>query len=428
MKNNDKNKPEDSSRPGVVFGILAVAVIVFAGTWYFRPHSPKPVPPPGVQASSPGMPKTSIKSGDLAAMPLPPPVEQAPKPVPAPLPAMVPLRAQSSPIARALAANLLGLDVRRGSITPEQAQFWKQQYRDLISQGAQAVPAIQELLEMNTNINFTTLENGDQLGSPNLRQSLFDALKQIGGPEAIGALASVMQTSPNPADIALMADYLNTLAPGQYNDAATAAATAALDQATQSNVNTNMPQMSALFSVLQTYGGANAIPNLEQAAAKWNYYAPLALAGLPDGSGIPALADIAANQNGTYASSQNFALQMLAQLSSQYPAAAQALLAQIGNSGNLSQYTWTLVAQALGGRQTYYGQEPVPADGTDPQGVHLVNLNQNFASVNVAGTWTPQQIQNQIGFINQLMAANPNAAPMLRPTLNALTTRLGNPP
>lgn len=346
----------------------------------------------------------------------PAPVTSPARPVALPAPPL-------SPFARAMAANLL-LDTSRGPITPEQAQFWKQQYGDLIKQGTQAVPAIRELLESNTNLDFTALQVADQFGSPNLRQSLFDALKQIGGPEAMDVMASVMATTVNPTEIALLAADLNALAPGQYNDAAVAAAAAALDKATQNP--TSQADMSALFTVLQTYGGANAIPNLEQAATKWNYYAPLALEGLPNGSGIPALAQIAQNANGAYAQSSGMALQMLAQLSSQYPDAAQALLAQISSNNNLSSYDWRLVASALGGTQAYYGQAAVPANGTTQKTYHIAYLDQNYASVDVSANWTPQQIQTQIAYINQLMAASPAAAQALQSTRDTLAARLNH--
>jgi len=41
--------------------------------------------------------------------------------------------------------------------------------------------------------------------------------------------------------------------------------------------------LAPLFELLQKYGDQSVAGVLEAAAGKWNYYATLALAGLPDG-------------------------------------------------------------------------------------------------------------------------------------------------
>jgi len=45
------------------------------------------------------------------------------------------------------------------------------------------------------------------------------------------------------------------------------------------------------FQVLQTYGDANTAAELEKLVPQWNYYATMALAGLPAGQGGDPLID-----------------------------------------------------------------------------------------------------------------------------------------
>ena len=47
------------------------------------------------------------------------------------------------------------------------------------------------------------------------------------------------------------------------------------------------------LATFQALGDANDVSLLKQAVTKWNYYATAALAGLPNGAGIPALIQLA---------------------------------------------------------------------------------------------------------------------------------------
>jgi hypothetical protein len=54
----------------------------------------------------------------------------------------------------------------------------------------------------------------------------------------------------------------------------------------------------------------------------------------------------------------------------------------------------------------------------------MAATDQNWQSVNMSVNWTPQQIQNQINLIDQIVAANPAAAQSLQGTRSALAARL----
>jgi hypothetical protein len=327
---------------------------------------------------------------------------------------------------RGLIGSLTNLNQGRGPLTPEQVQAWKQNYDKLIKAGAESVPAIREFLAQKVDVNFKSLPNGDQLGVSSMRLAMFDALRQIGGADAIALSADVMQTTASPGELALLAANLDTMAPGQYSDAALTAARVALANATQ---DPSKVDVAPLFQVLQKYGGASALSDFQEAATKWNYYAPLALAQLPDGAGIAVLTQMAQNAGGSYGSSSAFALQMLAQLAVQYPSAASVLVEQLRNAPAASR-NWFNIASALGGEITYYSDSGYlntggpPSNFTNPRGWHMAATDQNFQAVNVSANWTPQQIQNQLNLVDQIIAANPQAAQPLAATRTALAAKL----
>jgi hypothetical protein len=320
--------------------------------------------------------------------------------------------------------NLAAIDVSKG-VTPEQADVWKQELQKLVKEGAGAVPAIREFLERNVDLGFEGVPGGNQVGAASLRLALFDALQQIGGPDAMGLSARVLQTTADPREIAILARNLDQMDPGQHRDAAVAAAREAL---TLAGNNLQSMDVGPLFEVLTKYGGATMGPELEQAAGKWNYYAPIALASLPDGTGVPALIRMAQDSEGSFRSSSRFALQMLAQMAPQYPDAAKALLEQT-RAGKVPETAWYGIASALAGTQTLYGNAildttPPPANATDPKSYSIPYNRQSYRSFMVSGSWTPEQTQQQLALIDQLRAANAVAGQALEPTRAALAARI----
>jgi len=67
--------------------------------------------------------------------------------------------------------------------------------QQLVQQGAVSVPAIREFLEKNADLDFGAA-GSQALGFASLRRTMFDALQQIGGPEAVGAMAQVCRLPP----------------------------------------------------------------------------------------------------------------------------------------------------------------------------------------------------------------------------------------
>ncbi len=446
MNNSNPETPSDngqrpqgkSVRKSVVFPlILAGAVVVVLAVVLSKKPTSQNVPPEnaaggptGTQTTrgsqSPGgLPVTGPAPGDgEVIVSTSPPVATASS-TPQPVATKTPPPTSEGPVpsayTRQLMQNLTSLDLSKG-LSPEQAAQWKQEFDKLVKEGAGSVPAIREFLAKNVDLGFEGVAGAEQLGAPSLRLALFSALQQIGGAAAVGLAAQTLQTTADPREIAVLARTLDQMEPEQHRDAALAAAREALAMAAR---NTQATDVGPLFEVFSKYGGATMGPELEQAAARWNYYAPLALASLPDGSGIASLAHMAQDPEGTFRSSSRFALQMLAQLAPQYPDAAKALLDQV-SAGKVPDTAWYGIASALEGTQMFYGTSllgsPPPANGVDPKSYSIPANRQTYRSYNYSALWSADQIQQQLALVDQLRGANPVAAQALeraRATLGA---------
>ena len=288
---------EEGVRKPVLFAIVAVSLAVVAALWWLAHPAPK-APETGAASAAPESAKPAAEPATpprralpaAAAAPAPAPAKVAvPLPVQQPVPAPRPVGLLSpgpaaSAYTRGLIGSLTSLNPGHGPLTPEQVQAWKQDYEKLIKAGAESVPAIREFLAQNVDVNLKSLPNGDQLGASSVRHAMFDALRQIGGADAAALSAEVMQNTANPQEIALLAANLESMAPGQYGETAMAAARIALANAAADPTKVDV---APLFQVLQSYGGANALSDFLQAATKYNYYAPIALAQIPNGPRWP---------------------------------------------------------------------------------------------------------------------------------------------
>jgi hypothetical protein len=133
-----------------------------------------------------------------------------------------------------------------------------------------------------------------------------------------------------------------------------------------------------LFEVLQKYGGSAARPDLEEATRQWKYYGVIGLANLPEGEGIPSLIRMATEPS----SLSGLAVELLAQVSLQYPEARTVLLDQV-SAGKIIPNQWPYLASVLSG--DYYqlpdalwfaSQNGAPIDRQKT--THIGFGNQNF--------------------------------------------------
>jgi len=314
-------------------------------------------------------------------------------------------KAEATPYTRQLVANLTQLELASGGLTAEQAEQWKAGLRVLVQQGSSAVPAIGEFLEQNLDGDVGA---GSLLGYPSIRAGLLDALQQINGPEAQALMLQTLQTTSIPAEIARLARYLEQEGPGQFREDITTAVRETLAQAAAGQLRGWY--VGPLFQVLESYGDANVVADLEKSTAKWNYYSALALANLPSGEGIPSLIRLA--QEAPSSTTRGVALEALSQVAVQYPQASAALV-ELARAGKLSERNWIAAAAALGGERYFIrdtgGDNPPVPEGSGVKSYHLESSNQNFYSAPAWGGMSIEQINQRLAIIDQLLAVSSSA-------------------
>jgi len=300
-------------------------------------------------------------------------------------------------------ALLAGVDPAGEVLTAPRAAALNAALRQLREQGAVAVPAIEKFLESDREINFDSLVGGNQVDYGSLRLALIDGLGQIGGPAATAATVRLLGNTVDPLEIALLTRELEQLAPQQYRAAELAAAQDVLQQTLTGNWGANS---SALFETLQAVGDARVVPVLKDAVKQWNYYATLALAGLPDGAGIPALIDLVQDPSIRDLGKGDYALRPLAQVAVQYPAAAATLVDQ-ARLNQIPDSAWPTVIAALTGHYISFG-------------------NQIFGETVSGPVWSEEEIRQRLRVLTDLLTvtANVEARQSLQSAAAALTARL----
>ncbi len=315
--------------------------------------------------------------------------------------------AAASSRAKELVTQITQIDLSQGPITAEQAEKWKQALGELAEQGAAAVPAIHEFLEKNEDVAFDLIRGGRALGQTSIRTALINTLQQIGGPEAIEAMAQTMAVTAVPSEVALLGNYLDQQAPGQYRQQALSAAQAVLGIAAQGQLPGY--DIGTLLQMTQNFDPTAVAATAEKLEPQYRFYAAIALAGLQDGAGLPAL--LQDLQNPAQGTRSDVVYQMLAQVAAQYPKAGAALLQQ-ARQGQIPESAWPRIASGLGGDQ--YAMFGFAADGRpeipNVAGLKLYHMdsgNQNFYSLPITAVMSPDQVGLRQNLIDQLLATKP---------------------
>jgi len=353
-------------------------------------------------------------------------VESLERPSAVPVPSAPPVIAvpaafpEASPATRLLVNNLVRLE---GNITPQQGTAWKSNFQELIKQGTAAVPAIREFLARNQDASFGA-GGSSVLGYGSARTAMFDALAQIGGPEASSALNGVLQTTGDPREIALLAEHLDKLEPGQHQQEILAAAREAIAMASAGK----LPNRDAgpLFEVLQKFGDASVVEDLQQNARHWDHYSMFALAQLPEDAGIPALLQIASGQDLMKQEVRTAALEMLAQVAPQTDVARTALI-DLARQNQISATNWTALQPFLAGAQFHFDDYMrSTSERSDAQTVPLASNYQSFSIVPTPESLVPERLNQQMVLVDQLLSvtSDPTGIQTLQQAKVLLSTRL----
>src|SRR6266566_1182297 len=288
------------------FVLIGGAVLLLLAYLAFRASNSSPASASSDPVTTPP-PQPVVVAKRYVARPAAVPVDPIPDPAvtanfpprrqraPAPLPAQAPPEAVPPSAAQEVIARVGQPDFFTGAVSPQKAAELKRSFEQLVKEGAGAVPAIRAYLDRFQDIDFDSVGAGKQVGYTSLRMGMLDTLRQIGTPEAKELSLQTLQTTGDPQEIAFLAKGLEKqLPPDQFRSVVLAAASETLAQALSDQWNGR--NVTPLFEVLQKYGDEGVIGLLEKSSSKWNFYATLALAGMPDGAGIPALVRMAQDQ------------------------------------------------------------------------------------------------------------------------------------
>jgi hypothetical protein len=347
-------------------------------------------------------------------------------PAAVPQPVAQPVRPEPTPETRQLVNSLVKLQPQNGVLSEEFAKGWKQNLQQLVQQGPAGIPAIQEFLA--NNLDYAFGEPGRQmLGYSSARGAMFDALTQIGGPQAVSAMTGVLQSTADPREIALLAQDLEKLDPGQHQQDVVNAAEQALAMA--STQKQGSADAAPLFEVLQKYGGAAVVAELENVTRQWGYYGPISLAQLPDGAGIPSLVQMANDPKVTVAT-RDAAYLSLAQVFDQSQEARSTLVEQAKANG-FSEFAWRIMAPVLAGDRVEFLDSAFDNRQGAPQvaGVRSTSTSDNQRFFSVPVELSPTQINQRMGLIDEMLAAttDPIGLQVLQQSRSSLANRLEPP-
>ena len=272
------------------------------------------------------------------------------------------------------------------------------------------MPAIRQFLQQNRDLSLDELKGSSPVGYGTLRTGMFDALRQIGGPEAQAALGDTLRATADPAEIGLLGRHLEEMAPGQYRNDAVQAARETLAQVAEEK---SRAEVAPLFQVLQRYGDASVLADIEKAVPQWQHYGLMAMAGMPEGQGVQALIEQTDRYGGT-GGARVFAVQMLAQVA---PTSedARTKLVNLAETGQIPERAWSRISEALSGDQYQFIKDPNVDNATllktpGTKTYHINGNNENFYSTPLPAGITEEERSQRTALIDQLLKTNPNAA------------------
>jgi hypothetical protein len=278
------------------------------------------------------------------------------------------------------------------------------------------VPAIGDFLSTGADVDFTSKKGGDLVGHRTLRQAVIDALGAIGGDQAAAVSLAQVQRATEPMEIVLLARILDTEEPGLHGQAVLDAVGDALQLAAHASIEES-PDVSPLFDLLRADRGEQAVALLERSVPEWEEYALIALAGLPDGAGVPSMIAVAARADA--AANRALPFQALAQTAARYPEAGEALV-ELAGSARIPDGDWRALGEALEGKQLQFSADmfagtPLadapPSSARSPLKSYFIEwLNVRYEQRLASADWSDDQLERQLALIDRLHAATTSPA------------------
>jgi hypothetical protein len=192
---------------------------------------------------------------------------------------------------------------------------------------------------------------------PELRQALLDVLLSLGLPEVEGVALQLLVSDPAALEVLQLGLYLESVEPGKYSDTILLAAERVLIEADPTRI---LP--AEFFQLLGALG--NEQTALLLAEMPWHHeaYASIALASIPDGSGLATLEqDARVLAAGRDSMQGRLAIQLLAQMGPQFPEAAASLI-KLAEQGAIPGDVWPHVLDIVAGNWELTLLEPMTGD------------------------------------------------------------------
>jgi hypothetical protein len=306
--------------------------------------------------------------------------------------------------AREIFQQLRDFDFNVTELSREQIEELNQWVRELAALGEDALPALGEYLREGEDVDFGLITGSEFFIYPTLRIAMLEIMIQIGGDAALALAVENLSAAKTPLELAVLAYGLERMAPGEYRQDVLRLARDELLRA--DGVRGSRPDPGPLFELLRTYGDSSVVPDLENAVLRWNYYATMALAYMPEGAGIPSLIRMARDPAISRLGRGDYALRMLAEVALEHPEARTALLQQ-AVLNQIPDSAWPSISSALAGGRLMYASR--------------------IYAVSVPSSGSPrEELQQRIALIDQMlgMTRHPQAVDALQRARQLLVARL----
>lgn len=169
-------------------------------------------------------------------------------------PAVVRVWPAPSERTKQLVTTLSEIDVRPGAVTPAAADTWQRNLAALQDFGIEAVPAIAEYFQKNTDVRFDAGPGPNLLGVSTLRMAFMKVLFDIPTPDNVDLQLQVLAVTNDPDEVVLLASQLDMQEPKKHRLLVIDAARRSLASARQGQFPGR--DTGPVAKLLQTYEGA----------------------------------------------------------------------------------------------------------------------------------------------------------------------------
>ncbi|MDB5159656.1 MAG: hypothetical protein JWR50_4363 [Mucilaginibacter sp.] len=302
--------------------------------------------------------------------------------------------------------DLFTISANSTTLSQSQTEAVYRHARELADTGSLGLRAIGSLLQSTNSVRLTTTPGST--GLPTLRTLLIDSLGQMLGVEVVTLQRSLLKSTSDPLEIAMLGRNIDRQAPGEFGEELVMAASRQIDHFSS---NPTAADVSSLFKILEKQITPETVTKVTPRMDQWQYYSAMALGYAPEGSGFSALVSKALAGGGSVGE-KAFAWQMVGQTAMRSSVSSQSFMDTVGK-GAVPDAAWPKIAEGIAGEQFSFAApvtDPSPyAQKPGLKTYHIEDGNQNYYSL-PAGTLSIDEIRGRLQMINQLLATGGSPA------------------